>query len=73
METGSWECAVHQYASPMAANGAHLLFQIRVQALNYDLHATFKHWYPYLQHRQEEELAAKHTPNFRLLSCVPIG
>jgi hypothetical protein len=38
--------------------GAHLLLQIRVQALNDDLHATFKHWYPDLRHRQEETLAA---------------
>src|ERR1022692_2492286 len=38
--------------------GAHLLLQIRVQALNDDLHATFKHWYPDLRHRQEEKLAA---------------
>jgi hypothetical protein len=38
--------------------GAHLLLQIRVQGLNDDLHSTFKHWYPDLQHQQEETLAA---------------
>ena len=38
--------------------GAHLLLQIRVQALNDDLHATFKHWYRDLRHRQEGKLAA---------------
>jgi hypothetical protein len=52
----------------MAEGGAHLLLQIRVQEFNEDSHATFKHWYPYLQHRQEGELAAYHIPNFRLLS-----
>jgi hypothetical protein len=40
---------------------------IRVQALNDDLHATFKHWSPYLRHRWERKLAAQHTPNLRLL------
>ena len=38
--------------------GAHLLLQIRVQALNDDLHATFENWYPALQRRREEKLAA---------------
>ena len=42
----------------MAESGAHLVLQMRVQALNDDLHATFKHWYPDLRHRQEETLAA---------------
>ena len=38
--------------------GAHLLLQIRVQALNGGLHAAFKHWYPNLGHLCEEKLAA---------------
>jgi hypothetical protein len=38
--------------------GAHLLLQIRVQALNDDLRETFERWYPDLRHRQEEQLAA---------------
>jgi hypothetical protein len=42
---------------PTSAFRAHLL-QIRVQALNDDLHATFKHWYPDLRHQQKEKLAA---------------
>ena len=37
---------------------AHLLLLIRVQALNDDLHETFEHRYPALQHRQEKKLAA---------------
>ena len=38
--------------------GAHLLLQLRVQALNDDLHGTFERWYPDLRRRQEEKLAA---------------
>ena len=38
--------------------GAHLLLQIRVQALNEDLYATFEHWYPALRRPQQEKLAA---------------
>jgi hypothetical protein len=38
--------------------GAHLLLQVRVQALNDDLHTTFERWYPSLRNRQEEKLAA---------------
>jgi hypothetical protein len=48
--------------------GAHLLLQLRVQALNDDLHTTFERWYPDLRRRHEETSAASHTPNFRLLS-----
>ena len=36
--------------------GAHLLLQIRVQALNDDLRTSFERWYPDL--RREETLAA---------------
>jgi hypothetical protein len=39
-------------------HGAHLLLQIRVQALNDDLHAAFEHWYPALRRQQHENLAA---------------
>jgi hypothetical protein len=38
--------------------GAHLPLQIRVHALNDDLHTAFKRWYPDLGHRREEKLAA---------------
>jgi len=38
--------------------GAHLLLQIRVQALNDDLHASFERWYPGLRQPQERSLAA---------------
>jgi len=38
--------------------GAHLLLQIRAQALNDDLHATFERWYPGLNQPQERNLAA---------------
>jgi hypothetical protein len=38
--------------------GAHILLQIRVQALNDDLHTAFEHWYPDLRRRHEEKLAA---------------
>jgi hypothetical protein len=38
--------------------GAHLLLQIRVQALNDDLHASFERWYPDLRQPQERNLAA---------------
>jgi hypothetical protein len=34
-------------------SGAHLLLQIRVQALNDDLHATFGRWYPDLRRQHE--------------------
>jgi hypothetical protein len=38
--------------------GAHLLLQIRVQALNDDLHTSFKRWYPSLRNPPEVKLAA---------------
>jgi hypothetical protein len=38
--------------------GAHLLLQVRVQALNDDLHTSFERWYPDLRHRHERKLAA---------------
>jgi hypothetical protein len=38
--------------------GAHLLLQIRVQALNDDLRTSFERWYPDLRRRLEETLAA---------------
>jgi hypothetical protein len=38
--------------------GAHLLLQIRVQALNDDLPVSFERWYPDLRRRHEETLAA---------------
>jgi hypothetical protein len=38
--------------------GAHLLLQIRVQALNDDLRASFERWYPDLRQRHEGKLAA---------------
>jgi hypothetical protein len=38
--------------------GAHLLLQIRVQALNDDLRTSFERWYPGLRRRHEETLAA---------------
>jgi len=30
----------------LTKRGAHLLLQVRTQALNTDLRATFEHWYP---------------------------
>lgn len=38
--------------------GAHLLLQIRVQALNDDLHGVFKRWYPGLEQKHGQRLAA---------------
>jgi hypothetical protein len=38
--------------------GAHLLLQIRVQALNGDLHGVFERWYPGLGHKDSLPLAA---------------
>jgi hypothetical protein len=38
--------------------GAHLLLQIRVQALNDDLHTVFQGWYPRLNSSREDKLAA---------------
>ena len=38
--------------------GAHLLLQIRVQALNGDLHGAFERWYPGLGHEPAQPLAA---------------
>jgi hypothetical protein len=38
--------------------GAHLLLQVRVHALNDELHTAFKRWYPDLGHRREGKLAA---------------
>jgi hypothetical protein len=38
--------------------GAHLLLQIRVQALNDDLRASFERWYPDLRRRHEGKVAA---------------
>jgi len=37
--------------------GAHLLLQIRVQALNDDLHTVFQRWYPRLNSSREDKLA----------------
>jgi hypothetical protein len=37
---------------------AHLLLQIRVQALNGDLHGVFGRWYPGLGHTDSRPLAA---------------
>jgi hypothetical protein len=48
--------------------GAHLLLQIRVQALNGDLHGVFDRWCPGLRRKDSQPLAAQHTPNFRVLS-----
>ena len=38
--------------------GAHLLLQIRVQALNGDLHGVFERWYPGLSRKHSQPLAA---------------
>jgi len=38
--------------------GAHLLLQIRVQALNGDLHGVFERWYPGLCRKDSQPLAA---------------
>jgi hypothetical protein len=38
--------------------GAHLLLQIRVQALNGDLHGVFERWYPGLGRKDSQPLAA---------------
>jgi hypothetical protein len=38
--------------------GAHLLLQIRAQALNDDLDSSFERWYPGLRQPQETKLAA---------------
>jgi hypothetical protein len=38
--------------------GAHLLLQVRVQALNDDLQTSFERWYPDLRQRHESKLAA---------------
>ncbi len=38
--------------------GAHLLLQIRVQALNDDLRTSFERWYPDLRRRHQETVAA---------------
>jgi hypothetical protein len=48
--------------------GAHLLLQVRVQALNDDLRSSFECWYPNLQRRHERKTAAWHTPNFQVRS-----
>ena len=37
--------------------GAHLLLQIRVQALNDDVRTSFKRWYPFLRNPPEAKLA----------------
>jgi hypothetical protein len=39
-------------------SGAHLLLQIRVQALNGDLHGVFERWYPGLGRKDSQPLAA---------------
>jgi hypothetical protein len=39
-------------------HGAHLLLQIRVQALNGDLHGVFERWYPGLCRKDSQPLAA---------------
>ena len=38
--------------------GAHLFLQIRVQALNGDLHGVFDRWYPGLRRKDSQPLAA---------------
>jgi len=38
--------------------GAHLLLQIRVQALNGDLHGVFDRWYPGVRRKDSQPLAA---------------
>jgi hypothetical protein len=38
--------------------GAHLLLQVRVHALDDDLHTAFQRWYPDLGHCREEKPAA---------------
>jgi hypothetical protein len=38
--------------------GAHLLLQIRVQAINDDLHTAFQRWYPDLKPSRQDKLAA---------------
>jgi hypothetical protein len=37
---------VKQQQMRWTKRGAHLLLQVRTQALNTDLRATFEHWYP---------------------------
>ena len=39
-------------------HGAHRLLQVRVHALDDDLHTAFQRWYPDLGHCREEKLAA---------------
>ena len=39
-------------------HGAHRLLQVRVHALDDDLHTAFQRWYPDLGHCSEEKLAA---------------
>src|SRR6266404_5150767 len=51
--------------------GAHLLLQIRVQALNGDLQGVFDRWYPGLRRKDSQPLAA--YPNFQVLSGLCAG
>jgi hypothetical protein len=50
---------VKQQQMRWTQRGAHLLLQVRTQALNGDLHATFGRWYPGMQGdlHQEQEAA----------------
>jgi hypothetical protein len=43
--------------------GAHLLLQIRVQALSDNLDTTFQRWYPSLSPSRKDTLASEHAPN----------
>jgi hypothetical protein len=67
ISTGFAESAINQLVAKRfvkkqqmrwTPRGAHLLLQIRVQALNDDLHASFERWYPDFRQPQERSLAA---------------
>jgi hypothetical protein len=67
ISTGFVESTINQLVAKRFVNkqqmrwtprGAHLLLQVRVQALNDDLHTSFERWYPDLRHRHEGKLAA---------------
>jgi hypothetical protein len=67
ISTGFAESAINQLVAKRfvkkqqmrwTPRGAHLLLQIRVQALNDDLHASFERWYPDLRQPQQTSLAA---------------
>jgi hypothetical protein len=48
--------------------GAHLRLQIRVQALNGDLHGVIERWYPGLGHKIRSRLRRSTPPTF---GCSP--